>query len=57
MSAAQVQIVILAIVKMAKIFGCYILIAVAITLTIMAILKQCFGISTKKLVYKFLNKK
>lgn len=52
---SDVQIVILAIVKMAKIFGCCILIAAAATLTVMAILKQCFGISTKKLVYKFLN--
>ena len=53
----MVQIAILAIIKMAKIFGCYTLIAAAITFTIMLILKQCFGISTKRLVIGFLRKK
>lgn len=54
---SDVQVVVLAIIKMAKIFGCYTLIAVVVILTIMAILKQCFGISTKKLVYGFLKSK
>lgn len=51
----MLQIAVLAIIKMAKIFGCYTLIAAAITITVMVILKQCFGISTKKLVYRFLG--
>ena len=54
---SDVQVVVLAIIKMAKIFGCYTLMAVVVILTIMAILKQCFGISTKKLVYGFLKSK
>lgn len=53
----DVQVAVLAIVKMTKIFGCYTLIAVAVILTVMAVLKQCFGVSTKKLVYRFLSKK
>lgn len=58
MSAAQdIQVAVLAIVKMAKIFGCCILIAVAATIATMLILKQCFGISTKRLVMGFLRKK
>jgi len=56
MSAAQyIQVAVLAIIKMAKIFGCCILIAVAITIATMTILKQCFGISTRKLVRGFLG--
>ena len=41
--------------KMTKILGLYGLIAIVIILIVMAILKQCFGISTKKLVYGFLG--
>jgi nucleoside recognition membrane protein YjiH len=43
--------------KMTKILGLYTLIAIVIVLIVMAILKQCFGISTKKLVYGFLKSK
>jgi len=41
--------------KMTKILGLYTLIAIVIVLIVMAILKQCFGISAKKLVYGFLG--
>ena len=53
---SDIMLVIQGLIKMVRIFGSYGLLATICILAGMILLKQWFGISTKKLVYSFLNK-